>query len=77
MADLSELQKLLDRAAHEMPNKVLRIIGVEGKNFIAKILEMRDLPTPVHKNGRSVKQKTNKGVILQGTEPAGEVRQGI
>lgn len=36
MADLSELQKLLNRAAHEMPNKVLRIIGVEGKNFIAK-----------------------------------------
>lgn len=36
MSDLSELQKLLDRAAQEIPDKVLRIIGVEGKNFIQK-----------------------------------------
>lgn len=36
MSDLSELQKLLDRAAQEIPDKVLKIIGVEGKNFIQK-----------------------------------------
>lgn len=36
MSDLSELQKLLDLAAQEIPDKVLRIIGVEGKNFIQK-----------------------------------------
>lgn len=34
--DLADLQKLLDRAAQELPDKALRIIGVEGKNFIAK-----------------------------------------
>ena len=36
MSDLSELQKLLDRASQEIPDKVLKIIGVEGKNFIQK-----------------------------------------
>ena len=36
MSDLSEIQKLLDRAAQEIPDKVLKIIGVEGKNFIQK-----------------------------------------
>lgn len=36
MSDLLEFQKLLDRAAKEIPDKVLRIIGVEGKNFIVK-----------------------------------------
>lgn len=36
MNDLAQLQKLLDRAAKEIPDKVLRIIGVEGKNFIQK-----------------------------------------
>jgi hypothetical protein len=36
MSDLSDLQKLLDRAARELPDKALRIIGVEGKNFIQK-----------------------------------------
>lgn len=36
MSDLSELQKLLDRAAQEIPDNVLKIIGVEGKNFIQK-----------------------------------------
>lgn len=36
MSDLAQLQKLLDRAAKEIPDKVLRIIGVEGKNFIQK-----------------------------------------
>jgi phage gpG-like protein len=36
MSDLADLQKLLDRAAKEIPDKALRIIGVEGKNFIAK-----------------------------------------
>lgn len=34
--DLRDLQKLLERAANELPDKTLRIIGVEGKNFIAK-----------------------------------------
>jgi len=37
--DLKDLQKLLDRAAKEMPEKALRIIGVEGTNFIAKNFE--------------------------------------
>lgn len=36
MSDLADLQKLLDRAAIEIPDKVLRVIGVEGKNFIQK-----------------------------------------
>lgn len=36
MPNLKELQKLLNRAAKELPEKTLRIIGVEGKNFIAK-----------------------------------------
>ena len=36
MSDLAELQKLLNRAAEEIPDKLLRIIGVEGKNFIQK-----------------------------------------
>jgi phage gpG-like protein len=36
MSDLLEFQKLQDRAAKEIPDKVLRIIGVEGKNFIVK-----------------------------------------
>ena len=36
MSDLADLQKLLDRAVKEIPDKVLKIIGVEGKNFIQK-----------------------------------------
>ena len=36
MADLADLQKLLDKAAKEIPEKALRIIGVEGKIFISK-----------------------------------------
>ena len=36
MSDLSQLQKLLDKAAKEIPAKALRVIGVEGKNFIQK-----------------------------------------
>ena len=36
MADLADLQKLLNKAANEIPEKALRIIGVEGKNFISK-----------------------------------------
>lgn len=36
MADLQELQRLLDKVAKEIPDKALRIIGVEGVNFIAK-----------------------------------------
>ncbi len=36
MNDLGELQKLINRAAKELPDKVLRIIGVEGINFIQK-----------------------------------------
>jgi regulatory protein YycH of two-component signal transduction system YycFG len=34
--NLNDLQKLLDRAAKDLPDKALRIIGVEGKNFITK-----------------------------------------
>lgn len=34
MADLNDLQKLLLRAAKEIPEKALTIIEVEGKNFI-------------------------------------------
>jgi phage gpG-like protein len=34
--DLNDLQKLLDKAANQIPEKALRVIGVEGKNFIAK-----------------------------------------
>ena len=33
---LSDLQKLLWRASKEIPNKALRVIGVEGNNFINK-----------------------------------------
>lgn len=33
---LSDLQKLLIRASKEIPDKALRIIGVEGKKFIEK-----------------------------------------
>ena len=33
---LSDLQKLLIRASKEIPEKALRIMGVEGKKFIAK-----------------------------------------
>lgn len=36
MSDLSQLQQLLEKAAKEMPDKALRVIGVEGKNFISK-----------------------------------------
>ena len=36
MADLKDLQKWLDRAAKEIPEKALTIIEVEGKNFIQK-----------------------------------------
>jgi hypothetical protein len=36
MSDLSELQKLLDRAAQDIPKKALAAIGTEGKNFILK-----------------------------------------
>lgn len=36
MSDLADLQKLLEKAATELPDTALRIIGVEGKNFIAK-----------------------------------------
>lgn len=36
MSDLAGLQRLLDRAAQELPNKALRIIGVEGIKFIQK-----------------------------------------
>jgi phage gpG-like protein len=34
--DLKDLQKLLDQATKEIPDKALKIIGVEGKNFIQK-----------------------------------------
>ncbi|WP_432221266.1 phage morphogenesis protein [Flavobacterium sp. TMP13] len=33
---LSDLQKLLIRASKEIPDKALRVIGVEGKKFITK-----------------------------------------
>lgn len=33
---MQDLQRLLDRAANELPDKGLRVMGVEGKNFIAK-----------------------------------------
>ena len=33
---LSDLQKLLIRASKEIPDKALRVIGVEGKKFIKK-----------------------------------------
>lgn len=36
MSDLSDLQKLLDKAAEKMSETTLRIIGVEGKRFISK-----------------------------------------
>jgi hypothetical protein len=36
MAGLSDLQNLLNQAANEIPDKALRIIGVEGLNFIQK-----------------------------------------
>lgn len=36
MADLKELQNMLDRAAKEIPEKALSIIEVEGLNFIKK-----------------------------------------
>lgn len=36
MNDLAQLQKLLDKAVKEIPNKSLRIIGVEGIKFINK-----------------------------------------
>ena len=36
MADLSELQKLLDRAALEIPKQALTIIGGESLNFVNK-----------------------------------------
>ena len=34
--DLKDLQKLLERAAQEIPKQALTVIGVEGKNFINK-----------------------------------------
>lgn len=36
MNSLEDLQRLLNRAAAEIPAKALRVIGVEGKNFIGK-----------------------------------------
>ncbi len=36
MADLGDLEKMLLRAAKEIPDKALTIIEVEGKNFIQK-----------------------------------------
>lgn len=36
MADLEDLQRLLNKAAEEMPQKVLRIFEVEGLKFIKK-----------------------------------------
>lgn len=36
MADLSDLQKLLDRAALEIPKQALTIIGGESLNFVNK-----------------------------------------
>jgi phage gpG-like protein len=36
MNNLQDLQRLLDRAAKEIPNKALRVIGVEGNKFIQK-----------------------------------------
>lgn len=36
MANLDDLQKMLLRAAKEIPEKALKIIEVEGKNFIQK-----------------------------------------
>jgi hypothetical protein len=34
--NLNDLQKLLDKAAKDIPDKALRVIGVEGKKFISK-----------------------------------------
>ena len=36
MNSLDDLQRLLTRAANDIPAKALRVIGVEGKNFIGK-----------------------------------------
>lgn len=36
MASLEDLQKLLDKAAEEIPEQSLQIIEVEGLNFIKK-----------------------------------------
>jgi hypothetical protein len=34
--NVTDLQKLLDRAVKDIPDKALRVIGVEGKKFILK-----------------------------------------
>lgn len=36
MSSLQDLQRLLDRAVRDIPDKALRVIGVEGKKFITK-----------------------------------------
>ena len=73
MSDLSELQKLLDRAAQEMPNKVLRIIGVEGKNFIQKnFKDQAFTDTGVEKwKRRKVTDRSARSIIRYRTDRVG------
>lgn len=69
--NLQDLQRLLDRAAREIPDKALRVIGVEGNKFIIKNFREQgftDTSTKswkarklVNKRGRDItKYRTNR-----------------
>ncbi|SCY94547.1 phage morphogenesis protein [Flavobacterium caeni] len=61
MADLNDLQKLLDRAAREIPEKALIAIEVEGKNFIQMNFENEGFTDSVLEKWKERKTTDDQG----------------
>ncbi|QYS86316.1 phage morphogenesis protein [Flavobacterium oreochromis] len=61
MASLADLQNLLNKAAKEMPDKALRIIGVEGLNFIQKNFRDEGFTDVSTKKWEERKTEDNRG----------------
>lgn len=61
MAGLEELQKMLQRAAKEIPEKALTIIEVEGKNFIQKNFQDQGFTDNVLEKWKDRKTEDSRG----------------
>ncbi|WP_395075372.1 phage morphogenesis protein [Flavobacterium sp.] len=85
--DLKHLQILLDRAVKEIPDKALRIIGVEGKNFISKnfrdegftdtsLVKWKKRKTTDRQGRDNTKYRTNKRGRQGSLNPYGQRNEG-
>ncbi|MGM8362122.1 phage morphogenesis protein [Flavobacterium sp. ARAG 55.4] len=59
--NLKDLQKLLWKASNEIPDKALRIIGVEGKKFIEKNFRDQGFTDTTTKKWESRRTQDNSG----------------